>query len=539
MFCLQCEQTAKGQGCTTMGVCGKNPEVSALQDLLIYSLRGLAQVILDASKRGIYDESNDFFICKALFSTLTNVNFDPKRISNYILEAISRRDKLKEKIKNAGIKYQGPADLKVEKNEIVKQAFEFFEESYPRSITDKFTLQYLLTLGLKGISAYAYHAYRLGKKDYEIFRFIDYALTVPINDGLSVDDLLNLNLKCGEINLRTMEILDAANTESYGHPLPTKVNLGAKKGKAILVSGHDLKDLEELLKQTQNMGIYVYTHGEMLPAHGYPKLKSYPHLYGHYGTAWQNQRREFDSFPGSILITTNCLMPPLESYSNKIFTTGPVGAPGITHITNGDFSPLIKRALELPGFIEDVPGRIINVGFARNAILSIGDKIIKALSEGKIRHIFLVGGCDGAKPIRNYYNEFVEKTPKDTLILTLACGKFRFFDKELGEIDGIPRLLDIGQCNDAYSAIKVAQALSSILKIGVNELPLSLVISWFEQKAIAILLSLLYLGIKNIIIGPSLPAFLTPNILKLLAEKYNIRLIGKPDEDLKAILGRA
>jgi len=543
MFCYQCEQTAKGKGCTVVGVCGKDAEVAALQDLLIYSLRGLSQVALEARKVGVHDEHVDFFICEALFSTLSNVNFDPERIANYIRQAVTHRERLKEKIKKSGVKaaFQGAADFTPAKSRegLLEQAREYAFKVPPETgpEADLFGLQSLLTFGVKGVAAYTYHAYRLGKRDDKVFEFIEEALTAPLNENLGINDFLNLSLKCGGINIRAMELLDAANTETYGHPTPTAVPLGVKKGKAILVSGHDLKDLETLLKQTQGKGIYVYTHGEMLPAHGYPKLKAYPHLYGHYGTAWQNQRREFAEFPGAILMTTNCLQIPLESYRDNVFTTGPVGAPGVTHISNGDFTPVIKRALELPGFPEDVSGKTVKVGFARNTVLSIADKIVKLVKEGKIVHFFLVGGCDGAKPGRSYYTEFVEKAPADTVILTLACGKFRFFDKDLGEIEGIPRLLDVGQCNDAYSAVRIAQALAQTFKVDINELPLSLILSWYEQKAVAILLSLLYLGIKNIRLGPSLPAFLTPNILKVLTEKFNITPIKTPEEDLKAILG--
>ncbi|MGC9021610.1 MAG: hydroxylamine reductase, partial [Dissulfurimicrobium sp.] len=334
-----------------------------------------------------------------------------------------------------------------------------------------------------------------------------------------------------------MELLDAGNTGAYGHPVPTKVPLGAKKGKAILVSGHDLKDLEEILKQSEGKGIYVYTHGEMLPCHGYPGLKKYSHFYGHYGTAWQNQHKEFPWFPGPIVMTTNCIQKPLDSYKDRIFTSGLVGWPDVAHIKNRDFGPVIKKALEMPGFAEDTNKGSVMVGFARNAILSVADKVIEAVKAGNIRRFFLVAGCDGAKPGRNYYTEFVEKVPKDCIVLTLACGKFRFFDKDLGDIDGIPRLLDIGQCNDAYSAIQIAVALAKAFNCSVNELPLSMVLSWYEQKAVAILLTLLSLGIKNIRLGPSLPAFITPNVLDVLVKNYDIKPITTPDEDLKAILG--
>ena len=334
-----------------------------------------------------------------------------------------------------------------------------------------------------------------------------------------------------------MELLDKANTGAYGNPEPTPVSLGVKKGKAILVSGHNLRDLDDILKQTEGKGIYVYTHGEMLPCHGYPQLKKYPHLVGHYGTAWQNQQKEFAQFPGSIVMTTNCLMPPRDSYKDNLFTVGPVGWPGVTHITGRDFSAAIQRALDLPGFPEDREGKTVMVGFAHNAVLSMADKVVEAVKSGKIRHFFLVGGCDGARPGRNYYTEFVEKAPKDTVILTLACGKFRFFDKDLGNINGLPRLLDVGQCNDAYSAIQIALALAKAFNCDVNDLPLSMILSWFEQKAVAILLTLLYLGIKDMRLGPTLPAFISPNVLDVLVKNFDLKPITTPDEDLKAILG--
>jgi hydroxylamine reductase len=395
----------------------------------------------------------------------------------------------------------------------------------------------MVLFGIRGVAAYADHAQILGKEDDIVYAYIHEALASMTRNDLNLDAWLGLVFKCGEINLKTMELLDAANTGAYGHPVPTKIPLGHKKGKALLVSGHDLKDMEEILKQTEGKGIYVYTHGEMLPCHGYPGLKKYPHFYGHYGTAWQNQQKEFAKFPGAIVMTTNCLMKPLDSYKANVFTAGVVGWPGVTHIPDGNFKPAIDRALELPGFTEDRVDKYIMTGFARNAVLGVADKVIEAVKNKDIRHFFLVGGCDGAKPGRSYYTEFVEKVPKDCVVLTLACGKFRFFDKDLGDIGGIPRLLDVGQCNDAYSAIQIALALSKAFKVGVNDLPLSLVLSWYEQKAVAILLTLLYLGIKNIRLGPSLPAFITPNVLNVLVKNFNIKPITTPDEDLKAILG--
>jgi hydroxylamine reductase len=541
MFCYQCEQTAKGQGCTVLGVCGKNPEVATLQDLLVYMLKGLSQVTIEARKVGLETEDVDVFTCEALFVTLTNVNFDPDDIVTYIRKTVELREQLRKKVQVAGGHTEagsGPANLDLEENKegLIAQGKLVGIKSDPTADPDLHSLHWLLTYGLKGVGAYTYHAYIFGKKDQKVFDFVHEGLAATLDKSLGVNDFVGLVMKCGEINIRAMELLDAGNTEAYDHPVPTKVPLGAKKGKAIVVSGHDLKDLEELLKQTEGKGIYVYTHGEMLPAHGYPKLKKYPHFYGHYGTAWQNQQREFAAFPGAILMTTNCIQRPMETYKGNIFTAGPVGWPGTPHVTNEDFSPVIKRALELPGFPADTNGKYVTVGFGRNAVLSVADKVIEAVKNGHIKRFLLVGGCDGAKPGRSYYTEFVEKAPKNTVVLTLACGKFRFFDKDLGTIDEIPRLLDIGQCNDAYSAVKIAQALAEAFHVEVNDLPLSLVLSWYEQKAVAILLSLLYLGIKNIRLGPSLPAFITPNILKVLVEKFNIMPITTPEEDLKAIM---
>ena len=533
MFCYQCEQTAKGQGCTVIGVCGKTPEVSTLQDLLVYKLRELSQLVIQAKQAGLADEATSVFTAEALFVTLTNVNFDPQAIVAYLRKSEQLQNVLQQKLQSK------TAYLTLEQTMegLIAQGKQHGIQSDTTINPDLHSLQWLLTYGLKGVAAYTYHAYLLGKKDQKVFDFIHEGLAASLNKSLGVNEFVDLVFKCGEINIRAMELLDAGNTERYGHPVPTKVPLGHKKGKAILVSGHDLIDLEEILKQTQGKGITVYTHGEMLPTHGYPNLKAYPHFYGHYGTAWQNQQREFALFPGAILMTTNCIQRPMESYSKNIFTTGPVGYPGVPHISGRDFSPVIQKAMELPGFAEDEAGKTVLVGFGRNAVLSVADKVIQSVKDGHIKRFILVGGCDGAKPGRSYYGEFVEKAPKNTIILTLACGKFRFFDKELGTIDEIPRLLDIGQCNDAYSAVKIAQALASAFNIGVNDLPLSFVLSWYEQKAVAILLSLLYLGIKDIRIGPSLPAFITPNILKVLVDKFNIMPIKTPDEDLKAIMG--
>ena len=538
MFCYQCEQTTKGQGCTVAGVCGKSADVATLQDLLVYMLRGLSQLSIEAAKAGVKDENIDVFTCEALFSTLTNVNFDPESIAAYIRKTAHYQEQLRSRLYAIKAKVNSTFSLQLEKTTegLVAQGKSYGINSEPAVDPDLHSLQWLLTYGVKGVAAYTYHAYLLGKKDNKVFDFIYEGLAAPLDKSISANDFVGLVFKCGEINIRAMELLDAGNTETYGHPVPTKVPLGHKAGKAILVSGHDLIDLEHILKQSQGKGIYVYTHGEMLPTHGYPELKKYPHFYGHYGTAWQNQQKDFAAFPGAILMTTNCIQRPVESYMGKIFTSGPVGYPGVPHISGKDFSPIIQKALELPGFQQDMEGKSVLVGFGRNAVLSVAGKVIDSVKSGHIKRFILVGGCDGAKPGRSYYTEFVEKAPANTIILTLACGKFRFFDKELGQIDDIPRLLDVGQCNDAYSAVKIAQALADAFNVQINDLPLSLVLSWYEQKAVAILLSLLYLGIKDIRIGPSLPAFITPNILKVLVDKFNIMPITTADEDLKAIM---
>jgi hydroxylamine reductase len=542
MFCYQCEQTAKGEGCTKIGVCGKESDVATLQDLLIYALKGLSLYAVEGRKKGVVDPEVNDFTCKALFSTLTNVNFDPDRFIQLIQHTVTLRESLKEKVKAAGgdVNFQGgPATFKPESalEGLLKQGEAAGLKSDPTIDPDILSLQHILIFGIKGVAAYADHAQILGQKDDKVYAFIHEGLAATLRKDLSLNDWVALVLKCGEINLRTMELLDAGNTGTYGHPIPTRVPLGAKKGKAILVSGHDLKDLEELLKQTEGKGIHVYTHGEMLPAHGYPKLKRYSHFYGHYGTAWQNQTREFVDFPGAILMTTNCLQKPKDSYKGNIFTSGIVGWPGVTHISDRKFRPVIEKALAMPGFQQDGDSRSVMVGFARNTVMSVADKVIEAVKGKAIRHFFLVGGCDGAKAGRNYYTEFVEKVPNDCMVLTLACGKFRFFDKNLGEIGGIPRLLDVGQCNDAYSAVQIALALSKAFNVGINELPLSMILSWYEQKAVAILLTLLSLGVKNIKLGPSLPAFVSPNVLKVLVDNFNIQPISTPDQDLKAALG--
>ena len=542
MFCYQCEQTAMGKGCTKIGVCGKTHETATLQDLLIYALKGLSLYAVEGRRVGINDAQVNRFTCEALFATLTNVNFDPERIRSLIEEAVSRREKLKERVKAARGRVdfpEGPATYQPGKTigELVELGEKVGILADPEVNPDVHSLVWTLTYGLKGIAAYADHAAILGKEDDAVYQFMQEGLVATLDKKATLQAMLDLVMKAGKVNLRTMELLDQANTGAYGDPVPTKVPLGTKKGKAILVSGHDLRDLELVLRQSEGKGIYVYTHGEMLPTHAYPRLKKYPHFYGHYGTAWQNQRREFPEFPGAILMTTNCIQMPLDSYKGNIFTTGMVGWPEIVHIADKDFTPVIKKALEMPGFAEDVDKGSVLTGFGHSTVMGVAEKVVKLVKEGKIRHFFLVGGCDGSKPARSYYTEFVEKVPKDCIVLTLACGKFKFFDKQLGNIEGIPRLMDVGQCNDAYSAIQIVLALSKAFNVGVNELPLSLVLSWYEQKAVAILLTLLSLGIRNIRLGPSLPAFLTPNVLDYLVKNFNIMPVTTPDQYLKAILG--
>jgi hydroxylamine reductase len=542
MFCFQCEQTAKGEGCTKIGVCGKTHEVATLQDLLIYGLKGLSLFAVEGRKVGVVDSEANAFTCEASFSTLTNVDFDPDRFVELIHESVRLRDRLSTKVKAAGGKTNFEYDAAVFKpadtiEGMIAQGEKVGVKSDENIDPDVHSLQQTIIYGIKGISAYADHARILGQEDDKVYSFMHEGLAATLDKSLGVNELVGLALKCGEINLRAMELLDAGNTGKYGNPVPTKVPLGPKKGKAILVSGHDLKDLEEILKLSEGTGINVYTHGEMLPCHGYPELKKYSHFYGHYGSAWQNQKKEFSDFPGAILMTTNCLQKPQNIYQDNIFTTGLVGWPGVKHIADKNFKPIIDKALELPGFSEDHPGKSVMVGFGHDAILSVADKVIDAVKNKQIRHFFLVGGCDGAKPGRSYYAEFVEKVPQDCIVMTLACGKFRFFDKDLGDIGGIPRLLDVGQCNDSYSAIQVASALAKAFDCGVNDLPLSMILSWYEQKACAILLTLFYLGIKDIRLGPSLPAFITPNVLKVLVDNFNVMPISTPEEDLKAILG--
>ncbi len=548
MFCYQCEQTAKGTGCTVQGVCGKDERTAVLQDLLVYATKGIAMYAHRAAEMGAFDPEVNRFTVEALFSTITNVDFDPERLHGLLKRAAQVKDKAKKLYEDAARKagkqvenLSGPAAWTPAADipGLVEQGRDKgILKRHERFGHDIAGLLDLILFGLKGIAAYTDHAAILGRESNEHYADIFRLLDLISHDTFTAEELVAAALKAGEVNLKAMELLDAANTGTYGHPEPTKVRITPRKGKAILVSGHDLRDLELILKQTEDKGINVYTHGEMLPCHGYPGLKKYKHLAGHFGTAWQNQQKEFPNFPGAIVMTTNCIQRPQKSYFERIFTTGLVAWPGVPHIgPDKDFTPVINAALAAPGFDADGEEKYITVGFGHNAVMSLADKVIELVKAGKIKRFFLIGGCDGSKPERNYYTEFAQKVPKDCLILTLACGKFKFNRLEFGDIGGIPRLLDVGQCNDAYSAIQIAAALAQAFNTDVNGLPLSLIISWYEQKAVAVLLTLLSLGIKNIRLGPSLPAFVTPNMLKVLVDKFNITPITTPDADLKAILG--
>ncbi|MDD5686617.1 MAG: hydroxylamine reductase [Elusimicrobia bacterium] len=551
MFCRQCEQTAGGKGCTIQGVCGKTSDTAILQDLLLHSLKGIGVYGKMADELKAEDAEVDKFIVEGLFTTVTNVNFNPEQLQKIILKSYDIKEKIKKLFLGAYKKkykktFSGrlpeAAEWSPENsiNGLVEQGKKVGVLSNPGLNEDIRSLREILLYGLKGMAAYADHAIILGSSNKAINIFFHKGLAALVDDSLSSNDLIELIMEFGKVNLSCLEMLDKAHTEYFGNPIPTEVFLGMKKGPAIVVSGHDLPDLEELLKQTENKGVNIYTHGEMLPAHGYPVLKKYKHLIGHFGNAWQNQQKEFDEFPVAILMTTNCIQKPKSSYNDRIFSTGLVSYSGVKHIysINGkkDFSEVIKKALQLGGFNQDKDNNRIVVGFAHNAVLSVADKIIYAIKNKTIRHFFLIGGCDGAKPGRNYYTEFAQKVPKDCVIITLACGKFRFNKLEFGDIGGIPRLLDCGQCNDSYSAIKIASVLAEHFKCSVNDLPLSFILSWYEQKAVCILLTLLSLGIKNIKLGPSLPAFISPNVLKILVEKFNIQPISTVDEDLEKIL---
>lgn len=555
MFCYQCEQTANGKGCTRLGVCGKTPEISNLQDLLIYQVKGISCYGKVLSELGHpIEKAVIAFIESVLFTTLTNVNFDAEVHVQLLQESQKIKDSLREKVSasegssnlhdsdycschTAQAQYRLPST----KSEMLHDA-PIAGIMYDKSLDpDIRSLRQTILYGLKGISAYGHQARELGYCSDQVDSFYITALESLTDDRLTVEELIRMTMRTGEAAIEVMKVLDEANTSVYGNPSPHTVNVHIRKGPFIIVSGHDLKDLEMLLQQTEGTGINIYTHGEMLPSHGYEGLKKYPHLVGNFGGAWQDQQKQFDGIPGCILMTTNCLMRPRESYKDRIYSTNVVGWEGVKYIPKKpdgtkDFSEIIRHSLELGGFTQDVEPHEILVGFGHHATLSYADKIVQAVESGKLRHFFLIGGCDGARPGRNYYTDFAQLVPKDCMILTLACGKYRFNKMDFGEVAGLPRLLDIGQCNDVYSAIRIATALADAFNTDVNGLPLSLIISWYEQKAVADLLALLSLGIRNIYLGPELPAFLSPNVLQYLVDTFHLRKITNPEDDIKTCL---
>ena len=531
MFCFQCEQTAGCKGCTgAAGVCGKKAATAEVQDQLTGALIGLANATV--GNEHLVTEQTDRLVMECLFATLTNVNFDDTMLGQMISKVKAEKEKLVPQCDGC------PASCGRNDDYDLKKLWTAQE--------DIRSLKSLILFGIRGMAAYAYHAMVLGYTDKEISKFMYKALFAIGMDDWGMEELLPIVMEVGEVNLKCMALLDQANTATYGNPVPTEVTMTVEKGPFIVITGHDLYDLKQLLEQTKDKGINIYTHGEMLPAHAYPELKKYAHLKGNFGTAWQNQQKEFADLPAPILFTTNCLMPPKASYADRVFTTEVVSYPEIVHIgEEKDFTPVIEKALELGGYEEEKQftgingGTKVMTGFSHSAILSVADTVIDAVKNGAIKHFFLVGGCDGARSGRNYYTDFVKQTPSDSIVLTLACGKYRFNDLDLGTIGGLPRIMDMGQCNDAYGAIKVAVTLAEAFGCGVNELPLSMVLSWYEQKAVCILLTLLHLGIKDILLGPSLPAFVSSNVLNFLVEKYNIAPISTPEEDMKKLLKQA
>lgn len=557
MFCYQCEQTANGKGCTRQGVCGKTPEIANLQDLLIFQLKGIScygKILLDQGEK--LDKGVISFIENCLFTTLTNVNFDAEVHVKLLKEAQKIKDELRQQIggvatENIYMSYRLPQ----EKSEMLRTA-EVAGIMYDQDLDEDIrSLRQLIIYGLKGISAYGHQARELGYFSDAVDDFYVEALSAVTDDNMTVEELIRLSMKAGEMALAVMKTLDEANTQTYGNPTPHAVSTTLKAGPFIIVSGHDFHDLEMLLQQSAGTGVNIYTHGEMLPGHGYEGLKKYPHLIGNFGGAWQDQQKQFDNLPGCILMTTNCLMRPRESYKDRIYSTNVVGWDGVKYIgknANGekDFSEIIRQALELGGYSEDQDVKPIEpsdcpschlssellTGFAHEATLSHAGEIVQAVKDGKIRHFFLIGGCDGARPGRNYYTEFAELVPEDCVILTLACGKYRFNKIDFGTVAGLPRLLDVGQCNDAYSAVRIATALADAFDTDVNSLPLSLILSWYEQKAVAVLLALLSLGIKNIYLGPILPAFLSPNVVQYLVDTFQLHLISNAEDDIKTCL---
>jgi hydroxylamine reductase len=553
MFCYQCEQTDRSlaaAGCAdARGMCGKDAVTADLQDLLIYATKGIAQYAHRARALGSPDREAGGFVLYALFTTLTNVNFNPTRFTALLQEAARVRDRVRARAEAAALArgltpevLSGPAAWQpaAEMDGLLAQAGDAAITKGREQVGDDVIgLRALVLYGIKGVAAYAHHAHVLGYEKDEVYAGLEELLDFLAKEPTDLEALLGQAMAVGRLNLTVMELLDAANTGSFGAQQPTAVRVSPIRGKAILVSGHDLKDLSLILEQTRDKGINVYTHGELLPGHAYPTLKAYPHLVGNYGTAWQNQASEFADFPGPIVVTSNCLIEPGPRYRQRLFTSGPVGWPGVRHIGDGNFQPVLQAALALPGFTADGPEKTITIGFGRDAVLGVAGAVIDAVKSGAIRHFFLIGGCDGAAPGRNYYADFAEQVPQDGVVLTLGCAKYRFNDRDFGTIGGIPRLLDIGQCNDSYSAIKIAGALAEAFGCGVNDLPLSLVVSWFEQKAVAVLLTLLALGIRDIRLGPSLPAFLTPALLEQVVARFAVKPITTAAADLEAALRRA
>ncbi len=542
MFCYQCEQTVGGKGCTKLGVCGKTPEIAGLQDLLIYQIKGIssyAKALIENEEK--IDKDIVGFVENALFTTLTNVNFDVDDHIKLLKESQEIKQNLRSKAPKGEYTECARYNLSDTREQMLKDAKKagiMYDDTMDPDIR---SLRWTITYGLKGVAAYGHQARVLDYTSDEVDDFYFIGLEATTNDNLTVEELIGMTMRTGTISEVVMRVLDDANTSIYENPAPHKVNVKIKKGPFIVVSGHDFKDLEMLLEQTEGKGINIYTHGEMLPAHGYPKLKKYKHLVGNYGGAWQNQQSEFDDLPGAVLMTTNCLMRPRESYKDRIFSTNVVGWEGIQHVAfkedgTKDFTEVINKALELGGFKEDEEPHTITVGFGHHATLSHAGEIVGAVKDGKIKHFFLIGGCDGARSGRNYYTEFAKMVPDDCVILTLACGKYRFNKLDFGTVAGLPRLLDVGQCNDSYSAIKIASALADAFETDVNGLPLTIILSWYEQKALADLLALLSLGVKGIVLGPTLPAFLSPNVLQYLVDTFDIQHISTPEEDLKTAL---
>ncbi|MBS1993588.1 MAG: hydroxylamine reductase [Cyanobacteria bacterium SZAS LIN-2] len=546
MFCYQCEQTSQGTGCNSLGVCGKSPTTARLQDLMVNIVKGISIYADAARKLGATDKTVNDITLEALFMTLTNVNFDEHEHVAYVQRLAKVRDMARtmyvEAAKQKGVKveeFSGAAVMPIPQTEAemlsIADAVGILVD-ISKDGADKTGLRELLIYGVKGMAAYAHHAAMLGYRDEAVFAFVHHAMSESTRTDITIDELLALCLETGKVNFAVMELLDKAHTERLGHPVPTSVKTSHVAGKCLLISGHDMNTLLELLKQTEGKGINVYTHGEMLPAHSYPELKKFKHLVGNYGTAWQNQVAEFAAFPGPILMTTNCLKPPAETYKQRLFSIDVVGFEGVKKITENNFAPIIEAALQCEGFKDDQPETTTTIGFGRQAVLGVADKIVEAVKAGAIKHFFLIGGCDGAEFSRNYFTEIAEQVPQDCVILTLGCGKYRFNHLQFGEIAGLPRLLDVGQCNDAYSAVIIASALAQAFDCTINELPLSLIISWFEQKAVAVLLTLLHLGVKKIKLGPNLPAFITPSVLQVLVNAYEISPVTRPDKDLAAIL---